>query len=269
MKLKDVNFARVGGLKTACLTRPQLVEVIAATVADYRQQVEAGERPLPVLVFDSNGQGISLANSDPGFMQLLAQADIIHADGQSVVKMSRRFAERPIPERSATTDLIHDIPRLHNRPLRHFLLGGKEQVVNECAWRMQQSYENFAIAGTQHGYFLEEDEQRVIDHINRLKPDVLWIGLGKPKEQAFCIRHKWNLQVPVIITCGGCYNYVTGDYRRAPQFMQEWGLEWLHRALSEPRKFLWRYLTTNPHALYCMYKHRVTRQQPHGGTNGY
>jgi N-acetylglucosaminyldiphosphoundecaprenol N-acetyl-beta-D-mannosaminyltransferase len=86
--------------------------------------------------------------------------------------------------------------------------------------------------------------------------DILWVGLGKPKEQTFVIRNKLLIKVPVIITCGGCYNFVTGDYKRAPLLFQKLGLEWLHRAVTEPRKLLWRYLTTNPHAIYCAIKYR-------------
>jgi exopolysaccharide biosynthesis WecB/TagA/CpsF family protein len=60
----------------------------------------------------------------------------------------------------------------------------------------------------------------------------------------------------VIITCGGCYNYITGEYKRAPKWMQDYGFEWLHRMLTQPKKLFWRYLTTNPHAIYCILKHK-------------
>ncbi|GAA0364417.1 polysaccharide biosynthesis UDP-hexose transferase UppL [Bowmanella denitrificans] len=259
MRLEDVTFTQVGGLKTACITRAELVDVIARRITAYRWRQRLADELAPMLIFDSNGQGISIANSNPNFMAILRQADLIHADGQSVVNFSRLFADHEIPERSATTDTIHDIPTFHHGPLRHFLLGGHKRVVEECAKRLQTRYANFCVAGTHDGYFSLKQEKQVLAEINRVQPDVLWVGLGKPKEQAFCTRNKLWLHVPVIITCGGCFNYVTGDYKRAPQVMQQLGLEWLHRALSEPRKLLWRYLTTSPHAIYCAYKHRIRR----------
>ena len=136
MRLEDVRFTQVGGLRTACVTRAELVDVIAQRIAAYRQHQRLEDELSPMLVFDSNGQGISIANSNPNFMGILRQADLIHADGQSVVKMSRLFAEHQIPERTATTDTIHDIPNHHKGRLRHFLLGGHKRVVEECAKRL-------------------------------------------------------------------------------------------------------------------------------------
>lgn len=253
MKLEQVEHTHVGGIKTACVTRAQMVQLIHQRSQDYKDK-EQGLGPM--VVFDSNGQGISIANSDPMFANMLAQADIVHADGQSVVSFSRMLGGRAIPERSATTDMIHDIPRQTNAPMKHYLLGGKPVVVETCAKILSRTYNNMDIVGTHHGYFPSADESILIDKINAAKPDVLWVGLGKPKEQAFCLRHKDKLDVPVIITCGGCFNYITGDYQRAPMTMQRMGLEWLHRAVTEPRKFLWRYLTTNPHAIYCVLRRR-------------
>lgn len=252
MKMEDVVFTHVGGLKTACIGRKQLVSLIICRINEYHNNSNLQ----PLTIFDSNGQGISMANSDQSFKQLLDAADIVHADGQSVVVFSRLFSNEPIPERTPTTDTIHDIPQLENKSIKHFLLGGKQSVVEKCANILGSKYDNFAVAGTHHGYFDDTTEDEIINAINNSNADVLWVGLGKPKEQEFVVKNKDKLRVPVIITCGGCYNYITGDYKRAPEFMQKVGLEWLHRAVTEPRKFMWRYITTNPHSIYCAWKHR-------------
>ncbi|OFC69923.1 WecB/TagA/CpsF family glycosyltransferase [Alteromonas confluentis] len=254
MRMEDVIFTRVGGVKTACLSRKQLVDLIVQRSLDYKDPFFAFSAPLTVL--DSNGQAVSLANSNAEFKKALEDADIVHADGQSIVSFSRWFSDNPIPERTATTDTIHDIPTYFDGTLRHFLLGGTKQVVKQCGDILSSKYANFKVAGVRDGYFSAEEESRVVDEINEAKPDVLWVGLGKPKEQRFVKNNKNKLKVPVIITCGGCYNYITGDYKRAPEIFQKTGFEWLHRAATEPRKLLWRYLTTNPHTIYCVLKHR-------------
>jgi exopolysaccharide biosynthesis WecB/TagA/CpsF family protein len=194
-------------------------------------------------------------------MEAMSAADIIHADGQSVVTMSKWVAGPNIPERSATTDTIHDIPQLNRHAVRHFLLGGEEAIVANCAKILSQKYKNFVIAGTHHGYFDKEQSESVIQKINQAKVDILWVGLGKPLEQQWIAKFKDQLQVRVIISCGGCYNYVTGEYARAPLWMQNSGLEWLHRAFTEPRKFLWRYITTNPHSIFCVFKHKYLQHK--------
>jgi len=258
MKLEEVTFTNVGGLKTACIDRKQLVELMVAYANDYKAAV-IEEKPL--IVFDSNGHGISLANTDPEFNASLAEADIIHADGQSVVAMSKWVDGPNIPERSATTDTIHDIPTFCSENVSHFLFGGTKDVVEKCADILSAKYDNFHVAGTLNGYFTDSESDAIIQQINESKADVLWVGLGKPKEQKWIIDNKDKLQIPVIITCGGCYNYVTGDYARAPLWMQNMGIEWLHRALTEPRKFLWRYISTNPHSIYCVLKHKMKKPQ--------
>ncbi|MBC3767649.1 WecB/TagA/CpsF family glycosyltransferase [Neptunicella marina] len=253
MTLADIVFTQVGGLRTACVTRKQLVELITAHAT--RNHTSAASID-PMLIFSTNGHSISIANRDKTMGALLNQADLLHADGQSVVLFSRYFSEHPIPERSATTDMIHDVPQMSPLRLRHFLLGAKQSTVEKCADTLADMHSNFVIAGTHHGYFSQQQEDELIEKINQVRPDVLWVGLGKPKEQLFALRHKHHLKVPVVISCGGCFNFVTGEYKRAPQAMQEMGLEWLHRAVTEPRKLLWRYLTTNPHAVFCAVKHR-------------
>lgn len=245
MKGNEIKTTNVAGIETACISRKGLVELIVKKVKEYDNHSP------PFVIFDSNGQAISLANSDSHFNELIKSADLVHADGQSVVWFSRMFTNNTIPERSATTDTIHDIPNVERSNLKHFLLGGTEEVVSECSKILKEKYLNFNIVGIANGYFSSEQERSIIDKINHTKPDILWVGLGKPKEQDFIIKWKSQLSVPVIISCGGCYNYVTGNYKRAPLILQNLGLEWLYRALSDPKTFLFRYLKTNPHAIFC------------------
>lgn len=238
----------VGGVRVAIASRAELT---AAWVADCaRRRSAPGSRPTRLL-FDSNGHGISLAARDPGYRQALASADIVHADGGFVVLASRRLARRPIAERSATTDLIHDFARAaQDEELSFYLLGGTEEVNAQCAARLADLYPRLRIVGRHHGYFTSAEEERVVDEIARAAPDAVWIGLGKPREQLFAAAHRHRLGSGWAVTCGGCFNYVTGHYSRAPGWMQALSLEWLYRAASDPKKLLWRYLTTSPHAIW-------------------
>ncbi len=208
----------------------------------------------PRLIFDINGQGISMHARDARYRELVRAADVVHADGQIVVlasKMVRGAAQ--ISDRSATTDMIHDLAGLSaTRPIRFFLLGGPEGLAEKAAVALRQLYPQLQIVGTQHGYFSEGESVEICERISAAQPDVLWVGLGKPREQAFCVMHRSQLRVPWVVTCGGCFNFLTGDYRRAPRVMQRLGLEWLHRMGTQPRRLFWRYLTTTPHALWLI-----------------
>jgi exopolysaccharide biosynthesis WecB/TagA/CpsF family protein len=243
-----LEYVKVGGIKTARLSRQGLVRAIAT-------EIETREsRSAPKLLFDVNGHGLALAIMDRAYCDDMNKADIIHADGQPLVIASRLLTSAPIPERSATTDLFHDVARsAASDGVRFFLLGGSEEVNKACAEKMQQMYPSLDIAGRRHGYFSRDDEAAVCDEINRSGANVVWVGLGKPLEQAFCVRNRDRLNATWLITCGGCFNYVTGAYARAPDWMQKAGLEWLHRMLTEPKKLGWRYLTTTPLALILLF----------------
>lgn len=238
----------VGGLRTACLSREQLTSLM---VGDCLAARGGGRRPK--LVFASNGHAIALAATDAQFRKYFEAANLIHADGQPVVLASKLLTNHPIPERSATTDFIHDAARsAAERGLRFFLLGATESINSRCARQLIQQYPALRIAGRQNGYFRREDEPALCDAINASGADIVWVGLGVPLEYEFCIRNRHRLNAGWIVTCGGCFNFVAGDYVRAPVWMQACGLEWLYRVSREPRRLFWRYAVTNPLAAFAL-----------------
>lgn len=189
-----------------------------------------------------------MAASEPAYRHAMDRADLIHADGGFIVLMSRWLSGSRIKERSATTDLIHDFAEAAEREgLSFYLLGGTEEVNRQCAEALGRLYPGLRIAGRRNGYF--DDDEAVLADIDLADPDILWVGLGKPKEQLFAARHRARLNARWIVTCGGCFNYITGHYRRAPRWMQKLNLEWLYRAFTD-RALFRRYATTSPHAIW-------------------
>ena len=248
----------VGGIATACLSRDDLARMM------LRDCLAARENPdrRPKLVFASNGHAIALASQDAAFRATLQQADIIHADGQAAVFASRLLTDNPIPERSATTDFIHDAAKMAaEHGLRFFILGATEEANAEAVRVLRDTYPGLQIVGRRHGYFSPGDEEEICDEINLTQPDVIWTGLSVPLEYEFAVRNKHRLKAGWLVTCGGCYNFVTGAYKRAPQWMQAAGLEWLFRLSLEPRRLFWRYAVTNPLAIFLL----LTRTNSSGG----
>ena len=238
----------VGGIATACLSRAGLARMMLQDCMGAR----ADRERRPKLVFASNGHAIALAAKDPHFRATLEQADIIHADGQAAVFASR-MTDTPIPERSATTDFIHDAAKIAaQHGLRFFLLGATEEANAQAARVLRQSYPGLQIVGRRHGYFSRDEEKDICDEINLTQPDVIWVGLSVPLEYEFSVRNKARLQAGWLVTCGGCYNFITGTYRRAPHWMQAMGLEWLFRLIREPKRLFWRYAVTNPLAIFLL-----------------
>ena len=136
--------------------------------------------------------------------------------------------------------------------LRFFLLGATEETNARAAAILSEMYPGLEIVGRRHGYFSLTDEDDICDEINLTRPDVIWTGLSVPLEYAFAVRNKARLKAGWLVTCGGCYHYITGDYARAPEWVQGLGLEWLHRLIHEPKRLFWRYLLTNPLAIFLL-----------------
>ncbi len=248
----------LGGIPVSTASRNQLANMV---VNDSRTFRESKGKQRPRLMFDVNGHAVSLYYTDVDYRNALDKADLIHADGGFLVAASRRLCKVPIAERSATTDLIRDIAAAGApEGLSFYLLGASEDNSKAAAETLKRDYPGVKIVGRRNGYFSESALPEIIDDINKLNPDVLWVGLGKPREQIFSVDLQDRVKTSWIITCGGCFDFLSGNARRAPRWMQRANLEWLFRLLMQPRRLFLRYATTSPHALYII----LTRRKKSG-----
>lgn len=253
----------IGGIPIVARTQVGWAELM---VGDWR--ANAGRAAIPKFMTSANGNVLSLYATNDGFKRLIDQADGVDADGMPLVLASRLLARRPLPERVATTDFFHVAARhAEAAGLSFFLLGGTEEDNRAAVERVQAAHPRLRIVGRHHGYFTDAEQDAIVQQIVAAAPDVLWIGMGAPREQWFAVRNRARLTgVTWIKTCGGLFKFLSGRDSRAPQWMQAWGLEWLYRLVREPRRLFMRYLVTNGHAIYLMYKHRaLTRGTENGG----
>jgi N-acetylglucosaminyldiphosphoundecaprenol N-acetyl-beta-D-mannosaminyltransferase len=245
----SIPAVQIGGLPIALINRADSAQLMLDAALNRR------DSGLPPLIFSSaNGQVLSMSARHSWARELFLAADLIHADGMPLVLISRLFHKRPLPERVCTTDLFHDIARVAPaRRARMFLLGATKQAIDEAARRIRGLYPELEVVGHASGYLRrDDDEARIVEIINGAHPDILWLGLGVPAEQAFAVRHRSRLRVGLIKTSGGLFDYISGKNARAPAWMQRAGLEWAFRTYLEPRRLAGRYLATNPHALFLL-----------------
>jgi N-acetylglucosaminyldiphosphoundecaprenol N-acetyl-beta-D-mannosaminyltransferase len=242
---------RIGGLQTVVTDSARLA---GQMVRDYQANQCAARTLPPKIAFSSNGQGIAYYNTEPGFSTLMDQADYIHADGMSVVLASRLLCSTPLPERISTTDFFYPAARAaEDNGLKFFFLGGTEEENRAAVERAHQLYPKLIISGRHNGYFTRAEESRLVRSIVESGTDVLWIALGKPRQEEFSCRNRAALTgVTWIKTCGGLYKFLAGIDKRAPRWMQKAGLEWLFRLIQEPRRLFWRYFVTNFQALWFL-----------------
>lgn len=240
--------AVIGGIPTDLCSEQSLTNLI---VEKSIQDRTSGRHAR--LVFDINGHGLALAAFDSAYAKSLLSAEVVHADGQPIVWASRVACAESIPERTATTDLIHAVGRAsESKGLRVFFLGAKPEVIDRASKKFLHLYPTAQLAGHLDGYFAESDLDAIVEKINRSNTDVVFVGLGKPREQVLCSALRSRLEVSWLITAGGCFDFLAGDAPRAPAVMQKLSLEWLYRLSMDPRRLAWRYLWTNTVALMLM-----------------
>jgi N-acetylglucosaminyldiphosphoundecaprenol N-acetyl-beta-D-mannosaminyltransferase len=239
----------LGGLRLAVLDIEQTADFMIGAVFPKRR---VGR---PLYLTSANGEVLARCSTEPLTGRLLRAADLINADGQPLVTVSRLKSALPLPERVATTDLFHVVARKAQAARLSFYMFGADEAENAAAVaNVERMYPDLRIVGRCHGYLPGDALREKVDEINALAPDYLWVALGVPYEQAFVEEFTPRLSnVGVIKTSGGLFNFLSGSRARAPLWMQRIGLEWAWRIWLEPRRLFWRYLSTNPRALLLLF----------------
>jgi exopolysaccharide biosynthesis WecB/TagA/CpsF family protein len=236
------------------------IPIAAVTIAEAADRMIAAARHRPrgrpLFLTSANGEVIARC-MDRKIRSLFSAADEIVADGQPMVLISRFLRRNALPERVATTDLFHHVARRAvDAGLSFYLLGATEHENAKAVANVRAMYPRLRLAGACQGYLRREALETKLAEINALAPDILWVGMGCPREQMFVYEHADQLRnVGVIKTSGGLFNFLSGTNPRAPLWMQQAGLEWAFRLWREPRRLALRYLITNPCALYLMLMH--------------
>ncbi|HPT75461.1 MAG TPA: WecB/TagA/CpsF family glycosyltransferase [Defluviitaleaceae bacterium] len=186
-------------------------------------------------VFTPNPEIIMEAQNNKDLMQALKRASLVVPDGIGVVLASKILEGPRLPERVAGYDLVQNLFKsAAQTDYTFYFLGGQEGVAQKAAERMAEQYKGLKIVGSQHGYF--KDEKEIIKKIQDVKPDVLLVGLGAPKQEIFIDKYKDILPCKLCIGVGGSFDVMAGKVKRAPVIFQKLGLEWFYRLISQPSR---------------------------------
>jgi N-acetylglucosaminyldiphosphoundecaprenol N-acetyl-beta-D-mannosaminyltransferase len=207
-----------------------------------------GEKPI-ALDF-ANTQIVTMRRHDASFRELTADYDFFPPDGMPLVWCLNR-AGAQLKDRVYGPTFMRKFLESVPATSRHYLLGGSEECGNRIRDIFTKRNPGLKFVGSFHGRCLHdgalegEAELKVIDEINRLAPDYIWVGFGTPKQHAWLKRHKHLIQRGVILTVGFAFDVNAGMKPDAPAWMQRLGLTWVFRLCSEPRRLLTRYARYN------------------------
>jgi len=234
------------GAPVACIDLQELLHTALAWSG------ETGPRTLMY----ANAYALNTAAHEPALLEAWQAADLLYADGVSVVWAARWLYNQRL-EKMTGADWIGRLAAqsavLHRR---WFIMGGAPGVAELAGLQLAREHPGLQIVGSYSGYFAEAETPHVLDLIRQARPDLLFVGLGTPRQELWLTRHRAQIEAPLCWAVGALFDYVTGMERRVPPLMNQLGLEWLYRLWVDPRGKWRRYVLGNP-----LFVGRVTAQK--------
>jgi len=239
--------------KAASIERREILGVPIA-ITDYAGAMDAMEDMIHTRtrgwLCAAAVHSLMMARDDDEMRGALTRATLTLPDGAPVVWAARMLGE-DLPRRVYGPELMRRFcERSAQAGHRVWLYGGRDQgALVQLALNLRRRHPGIRIVGgysPPFGPLSGEEEDGIARQINAARPDVLWVGIGAPKQEKWMARMRPRLGVPVMCGVGAAFDFHAGRVSQAPPWMQERGLEWTYRIAQEPRRLLPRYMRTNP-----------------------
>jgi N-acetylglucosaminyldiphosphoundecaprenol N-acetyl-beta-D-mannosaminyltransferase len=232
---RDELRANVLGCWIDAVTLDQTVEIVERAIASRRQCQHVAINAAKLVRFQH----------DEELRRVIRGCQLVTADGQAVVWAGRVLGQ-PLPARVTGIDLMHAVlERAGERGYGVYVLGARAEVLERAVGTLRKRHPNLRLVGARHGYFQPDEEAAVVEGIRESVPDVLFVALETPAKELFLARHRDRLQVPFVMGVGGAVDILGGVRRRAPRWLQRFGLEWAYRLAQDPRRLAGRYVVGN------------------------
>jgi N-acetylglucosaminyldiphosphoundecaprenol N-acetyl-beta-D-mannosaminyltransferase len=195
------------------------------------------------------------AQRDPTLQDILNNSLLVLPDGMPTVWIGRRQGHASM-ERVFGPDFMWEFCRRSvSAGVRHFLYGGRPGVALRLRENMEKAFPGIQVVGTftpPFGPLSPEEECELISQVQRLKPDVVWVGISTPKQERFMAEFVNKLDTTLLIGVGAAFDLHTGNMKDSPVWMKRAGLQWLHRLSQDPKRLWKRYLVNNTLFIYSV-----------------
>jgi len=208
-----------------------------------------------VYVSVSNVHHVIEAQDQPDFKAVLNGADMTVPDGAPLSWVLRRRGHQRVRQVTGRDLMLAVSARLASSGGSAYYYGGDEGVADQLATAMTKRFPGLKTAGAWSPPFrplTDDEEARVVAQINASGADVVWVGIGTPKQEFWMRDFRDRLDAPVLIAVGAVFDFFTGRLRAAPHWVQRAYLEWLFRLIMEPRRLWRRYATTVPRFIWLV-----------------
>lgn len=222
----------------------------------------------PAYITYSNVHVVVSAKKDERLRDAVNHAAIASPDGMPLVWVAKAKGHRAMAKCSGPDMMGTLMAEGLQQGFTHYFYGSTDQTLTLLRAALEKKYPGIRIAGMVAPPFrpltAEEDDAQMAE-INRLRPDFIWVGLGAPKQELWMRRHVGELDHGILFGVGAAFDFLAGNKKRAPEWMQKNGLEWLHRLLSEPRRLFGRYLQTNSLFIWYLLVDLFSKDTPSTG----
>jgi len=227
------------GVRVSAINMAQALSIIDGWIAHRQQHY----------VCVSGVHGVMESQRDEDLRRIHNDAGLVTPDGMPLVWLSRLHGHAHV-ERVYGPDLMlavceHSLSKCYN----HFFYGGGEGVHERLTNNLRQRFPSLRLVGGYSPPFRalsDAEDEQIVEAINEVEPDIVWIGLSTPKQERWMVEHVGRLTAPVLIGVGAAFDFHSGLKKQAPRWMQRSGLEWLFRLATEPGRLWRRYLVNNP-----------------------
>jgi N-acetylglucosaminyldiphosphoundecaprenol N-acetyl-beta-D-mannosaminyltransferase len=237
-KRKSYNFI---GNDVEALTYPEFFEHVDGWIANKN------DRSHHIAII--NAYCAIEAYHNPRVAKIYNQADLIGPDGMPFVYWLRWVLKRPCDQFDASSIVENLAEKSKETGYSFYLYGGHPDVVKKMKAKLEEDYPHINIVGYMSPPFrplTDDEDQQICDEINSLRPDIICVGLGTPKQDYWIDNHIHKIRGSVFVPCGAIFDFFGGRVKRAPVLASKLGIEWLFRLFSKDIKRLWyRYTVLN------------------------
>lgn len=240
MELIMVTKMNILGINLDCLSYEEMHQVFRGWLTDK----------------NSRSHSLALVNVnccisalfDKRLLNLYNSADLVGVDSMPFLRWARAFYNEKSDRFYAPDLMLEASSKAKDLGYTFFLYGGSPSAPDKIEEYLQERFDGIDIVGKYSPPFralTEEEDQAVCDMINLAKPDILWVGLGSPKQDVWISEHREKIRGTIMVASGATFDFFSGRIKQAPQWIRESGFEWLYRLTKDFRRLWVRYTVFN------------------------
>ena len=225
---------------------------VIKTIGQWRRE---GQRNYVII---ANPHSLMSCTRDALMREATREAALIVPDGIGMIWGARLLRYEHCGRVTGPTLMLKLCDDGRQAGYRHFFYGGREGVAEEMASNLTQRFSGLTVAGTYAPPFrtlTPEEDAQVVERINRSRPDIVWVGLGAPKQEKWMAAHLGRIKATAMVGVGAAFDFHSGNAKWAPRWVRDLGLEWIWRLAQEPRR-MWRRNLDNPLFLLAVINQR-------------